>query len=183
LRGDLPSGSIDPGDFLYARELVDFVRKMHGDWFKIKVAAYPEYHPQSTSPSDDIAYFCDKVRAGADEAITQYFYNVEAYVHFVDACRQRGVDIPIIPGIMPITNYDRLIRFSANCGAEIPRWIRLRLSEFGERQRDDLLAFGQDVVARFCRQLLAVGAPGLHFYTMNQSGSVLEIYRRLQAGG
>lgn len=180
LRGDLPSGSIDPGDFLYASELVEFIRKMHGDWFEIKVAAYPEFHPQAASPMEDVDNFCKKIRAGADEALTQYFYNPDAYEQFVDECQKRGITAPIVPGIMPIINYERLVRFSDACGAEIPRWLRLRLSGFDEKtQRDDLNKFSADVVANLCEKLLKLGAPGLHFYTMNQSEPILDISERI----
>ncbi len=179
LRGDMPSGAAGgSGDFQYANELVEFIREETGDWFHIEVAAYPEYHPQAKSPVEDLANFVRKVRAGADSAITQYFYNSDAYFRFVEAAQQRGCKVPIVPGIMPITNYAQLARFSDACGAEIPRWIRLRLASFGE-DRASIQAFGLDVVTDLCKQLLAVGAPGLHFYTMNQAGPTLELWRRL----
>ncbi len=179
LRGDMPSGAAGgSGDFQYANELVEFIREETGDWFHIEVAAYPEYHPQAKSPVEDLANFVRKVRAGADSAITQYFYNSDAYFRFVEAAQQRGCKVPIVPGIMPITNYAQLARFSDACGAEIPRWIRLRLASFGE-DRASIQAFGLDVVTDLCKQLLAVGAPGLHFYTMNQAGPTLQLWRRL----
>lgn len=179
LRGDLPSGAAGgAGDFRYANELVEFIRAETGDWFHIEVAAYPEYHPQSRSPDDDLRNFARKVKAGADSAITQYFYNSDAYFRFCDDARALGVEVPIVPGIMPITNYTQLARFSDACGAEIPRWIRLKLQSFGD-DRESIRAFGLDVVADLCDQLLAVDAPGLHFYTMNQAEPTLELWRRL----
>lgn len=179
LRGDMPSGAAGgAGDFHYANELVAFARSETGAWFHIEVAAYPEYHPQSRSPADDMANFLRKVRAGADSAITQYFYNADSYSRFVDQASQHGCSIPIVPGIMPITNYTQLARFSDMCGAEIPRWIRLKLQSFGD-DRASIQAFGLDVVTELCRKLLAAGAPGLHFYTMNQAGPTLELWRRL----
>ena len=181
LRGDLPSGmGGDGGDLRYARDLVAFIREETGDWFHIEVAAYPEMHPQAASASADLAHFMEKVKAGADSAITQYFYNADAYFDFVERARGRGVTIPIVPGVMPITNSSQLLRFSEMCGAEIPRWIRLRLAEFGD-DRASIRAFGQDVVARLCTRLLEGGAPGLHFYTLNQAEPTLEIWRRLIA--
>ena len=179
LRGDVPSGAAGgAGDFRYAADLVAFVRREMGDWFKIEVACYPEVHPQSRTPRDDLQHFIDKVRAGADSAITQYFYNVDAYRRFVDEVRRAGCEVPIVPGIMPITNYAQLARFSDACGAEIPRWIRRRLESFHD-DRDGIRAFGLDVVTALCEQLLADGAPGLHFYTMNQAEAPLQIWRRL----
>ncbi len=179
LRGDLPSGAAGgAGDFRYANELVEFIRAETGDWFRIEVAAYPECHPQARSPADDLANFVRKVRAGADSAITQYFYNPDAYVRFVDDVAALGCTVPIVPGIMPITNYAQLARFSDACGAEIPRWIRKRLESFGD-DRESILAFGLDVVTDLCERLLAIGAPGLHFYTMNQAEPTLAIWRRL----
>jgi methylenetetrahydrofolate reductase (NADPH) len=178
LRGDLPSGYGPMGDFQYASDLVHFIRKEMGDVFHIEVAAYPEMHPQAVSPLEDVKNFVRKVHSGADSAITQYFYNPDAYFRFVEAVQKEGVTIPIVPGIMPITNFSQLVRFSDMCGAEIPRWIRLRLASFG----DDLAsirAFGLDVVSQLCLQLLAGGAPGLHFYSMNQSAPTLEICQRL----
>lgn len=170
LRGDLPSGMgrIDPGTFRYASELVTCLRADYGAAFHIEVGAYPEYHPQAASASADLDNFKHKVGCGADSAITQYFYNGDAYFAFVEACGKRGIDIPIVPGIMPITNYSQLARFSDACGAEIPRWIRRRLEAFGE-DRDAIRAFGHEVVLKLCERLLAGGAPGLHFYTMNQA--------------
>jgi methylenetetrahydrofolate reductase (NADPH) len=180
LRGDMPSGAAGgAGEFQYANELVAFVRAETGGWFHIEVAAYPEYHPQSRSPADDLANFVRKVNAGANSAITQYFYNAEAYFRFVDEARRAGCDVPIVPGIMPITNFAQLARFSDACGAEIPRWIRLRLASFGD-DRASIQAFGLDVVGDLCERLLAAGAPGLHFYTMNQAGPTLELWRRLR---
>ena len=181
LRGDLPSGSVDAGDFRYASELVAFIRDETGDWFHIDVAAYPEFHPQSRNPMDDVASFARKIEAGANSAITQYFYNADAYWHFVDVCASRGIDVPIVPGVMPIGSFTKLARFSDACGAEIPRWIRLRLQGFGDDTKS-IRAFGLDVVTRLCEQLRAGGAPGLHFYTMNQSTATLEICRRLGLG-
>ncbi len=179
LRGDMPSGAAGgAGDFDYASELVAFIRAETGDWFHIEVAAYPEYHPQARSPAEDLANFVRKVRAGADSAITQYFYNPDAYVRLVDEARRAGCTVPIVPGIMPITNFAQLARFSDACGAEIPRWIRMKLASFGD-DRSSIQAFGLDVVAALCERLLSLGAPGLHFYTMNQAGPTLELWRRL----
>ena len=178
LRGDIPSGMREIGEFRYANELVAFVREHAGRHFRIEVAAYPEYHPQAASPERDLDAFVHKVAAGADAAITQYFYNADAYFRFVDTVRARGVTIPVVPGIMPITNYAQLARFSDACGAEIPRWIRRKLEAFGE-DRDSIRAFGLDVVAAMCERLLAQGAPGLHFYTMNLAGPTLAIAERL----
>ena len=179
LRGDLPSGAAGgAGDFRYANELVEFIRAETGDWFHVEVAAYPEYHPQSRSPADDLANFARKVKAGADSAITQYFFNSDAYFRFVEDAQALGVEVPIVPGIMPITNYTQLARFSDACGAEIPRWIRLKLQSYGD-DRDAIRAFGLDVVTDLCEQLLAVDAPGLHFYTMNQAEPTLELWARL----
>ena len=179
LRGDRPSGTgVGGGDPAYANELVALIREHFGDHFHIEVAAYPEMHPQAPSFPVDIDNFCNKIRAGANSAITQYFYNVDAYIHFVKQCRQRGVDAPMVPGIMPITNYSNLARFSDACGAEIPRWIRKRLESYGDDSAS-IRAFGAEVVTRLCEQLLEAGAPGLHFYTMNQAGPTLEIWDRL----
>ena len=178
LRGDVPSGMGGRAEVQYAEELVRLLREHWGDAFTIEVAAYPEVHPDAASPDDDIEHFAAKVAAGADEAITQYFYNADAYFDFVDRAAARGVSIPVIPGIMPITNRDSLLRFSDACGAEIPRWIRLRLDAL----RDDaegLRAFGADVVTTLCERLVAGGAPGLHFYTMNQSRPSLRILDNL----
>jgi methylenetetrahydrofolate reductase (NADPH) len=180
LRGDMPSGAAGgAGDFQYANELVGFIRAETGDWFHIEVAAYPEYHPQSRSPADDLANFVRKVHAGGNSAITQYFYNADAYFRFVDEAQRAGCAVPIVPGIMPITNFSQLARFSDACGAEIPRWIRLKLASFGD-DRAAIQAFGLDVVTAMCEQLLSAGAPGLHFYTMNQAGPTLELWRRLE---
>ncbi|MEW6590063.1 MAG: methylenetetrahydrofolate reductase [NAD(P)H] [Pseudomonadota bacterium] len=178
LRGDLPSGSMDVGEFQYANELVAFIRQETGDWFHIEVAAYPEIHPQARSWTEDLKNFKRKVDAGANSAITQYFFNADAYFRFVDETRAMGVSIPIVPGIMPIGNYVQLARFSDACGAEIPRWLRKKLESYG----DDLAsirAFGLDVVTDLCDRLLAGGAPGLHFYTMNQAGPSTTIWQRL----
>ncbi|MEJ2106026.1 MAG: methylenetetrahydrofolate reductase [NAD(P)H] [Acidiferrobacteraceae bacterium] len=168
LRGDLPEGMTDPGEFRYADELVQFIREETGDRFFIEIAAYPEKHPQAASLQEDLLNFRKKVDAGADSAITQYFYNPDAYYRFVDSLAAAGVEIPVVPGIMPITNYKQLARFSANCGAEIPRWIATRLDGFGD-DLDSIREFGLDVVTRLCQQLLDHGAPGLHFYTLNRA--------------
>jgi methylenetetrahydrofolate reductase (NADPH) len=179
LRGDMPSGAgAGAGDFRYANELVEFIRGETGDWFHIEVAAYPEFHPQARSAQDDLRNFVRKVAAGANSAITQYFYNSDAYFRFVEEVQKLGVGVPIVPGIMPITNYAQLARFSDACGAEIPRWIRLRLQSFGD-DRESIRAFGLDVVTDLCEQLLSVGAPGLHFYTMNQAEPTLALWSRL----
>ena len=178
LRGDLPSGSLDAGDFRFASELVAFIRRETGDWFHIDVAAYPECHPQARSPQDDLVAFKRKVDAGADSAITQYFYNPDAYWHFVDACRGAGVTIPIVPGIMPIGSYSKLARFSDACGAEIPRWIRKQLEGYGDDVAS-IRAYGLDVVTELADSLLARGAPGLHFYTLNQAALTTTIWQRL----
>lgn len=178
LRGDLPSGMADPGEFRYAAELVAFIREETGDWFHIEVAAYPEFHPEARSAQQDLLHFKRKVEAGANAAITQYFYNADAYFRFVEDVEALGVDIPIVPGIMPITNYAQLARFSDACGAEIPRWIRKRLEGFGE-DLASLRAFGLDVVSALCQRLLSGGAPGLHFYTLNQAGPTTAIWQRL----
>ena len=179
LRGDAPSGVAgSSGEFRYAADLVELVRAEYGDWFRIEVAAYPEFHPQARSPSDDLLNFVRKVRAGADSAITQYFYNADAYFRFVDDVARLGCSVPVVPGIMPITNFTQLARFSDNCGAEIPRWMRRRLESFGD-DRASIRAFGADVVTNLCERLLAHGAPGLHFYTMNMAAPTLEIWRRI----
>ncbi len=181
LRGDLPSGMADPGEFHYANELVAFIRQETGDWFHIEVAAYPEFHPQARTAREDLLNFKRKVEAGADAAITQYFYNADAYFRFVDDCRALGITIPIVPGIMPITNYVQLARFSDACGAEIPRWLRKRLEGMGD-DLDEIRAFGLDVVTDLCARLLEGGAPGLHFYTLNQAGPSSTIWQRLGLG-
>ena len=179
LRGDLPSGYGLGGEFQYASDLVEFIRREFGDWFHIEVAAYPEVHPQAKSPHSDLEAFAAKVRAGADSAITQYFYNADAYCRFVDAARGMGLDAPVVPGIMPITSSTQLMRFSDACGAEIPRWIRLRLQAYGD-DTASIRAFGLDVVSRLCEQLRSQGAPGLHFYTMNQAGPTAAIWKALR---
>lgn len=178
LRGDLPSGYGQGGEFQYASDLVAFIRAETGRDFHIEVAAYPETHPQARSPQADLDAYVAKVRAGADAAITQYFYNADAYFRFVEETQRRGVDIPVVPGIMPITSSTQLMRFSDACGAEIPRWIRLRLQSFGD-DTASIRAFGLDVVTDLCDRLQNAGVPGLHFYTMNQSAATLEICRRL----
>ena len=178
LRGDLPSGIAAAGEFRYANELVAFIRGEFGGQFHIEVAAYPEYHPQAKSAQDDLLNFKRKVEAGADSAITQYFYNADAYYHFIDECAAMGVDIPIVPGIMPIGRFAQLARFSDACGAEIPRWIRRKLEGYGDDSAS-IRAFGLDVVTRLCDDLLSAGAPGLHFYTMNQAGLTSTIWQRL----
>lgn len=180
LRGDLPSGmgTGRTGEFRYANDLVTFIRAEHGDHFHIEVAAYPEIHPQATSAQRDLINFARKVEAGADAAITQYFFNADAYFCFVDECLAKGIEIPIVPGIMPITNFTQLARFSDACGAEIPRWVRRRLEGFGD-DTASLRAFGHEVVASLCQQLLDGGAPGLHFYTMNQATPTLRLWEAL----
>jgi methylenetetrahydrofolate reductase (NADPH) len=178
LRGDLPSGLADSGELRYASDLVQFIRENTGDWFQIEVACYPEYHPQTRNAVDEITNFKRKIDAGANAAITQYFYNTEAYYRFVDAAEAAGINIAIVPGIMPISNFSQLARFSEACGTEIPRWMRFRLESF----RDDsasIRAFGLDVVTRMCDELLQAGAPGLHFYTLNQAGLTSTIWQRL----
>jgi methylenetetrahydrofolate reductase (NADPH) len=178
LRGDLPSGYGGGGEFRFANELVEFIRAETGDWFHIEVAAYPETHPQARSPQDDLQNFARKVQAGANAAITQYFYNADAYFQFVDNVRKMGIDVPVVAGIMPITNYTQLMRFSDMCGAEIPRWVRLKLASFGDDSAS-IKAFGLDVVTALCERLLAGGAPGLHFYSMNQAVATTAIWQRL----
>jgi methylenetetrahydrofolate reductase (NADPH) len=179
LRGDLPSGSADAGEFRYANELVEFIRAATGDWFHIEVAAYPEYHPQARNPGEDLANFRRKIDAGADSAITQYFFNAAGYYRFVDEARAAGIGVPIVPGIMPILSFSKLARFSDACGAEIPRWIRLKLESFGD-DAESIRAFGLDVVAKLCADLLEHGAPGLHFYTLNQAALTKAIWQRLE---
>jgi methylenetetrahydrofolate reductase (NADPH) len=181
LRGDLPSGMGEIGEFRYASELVSFIRAEHGDWFWIEVAGYPEYHPQSRSPRHDLENFVRKVKAGANSAITQYFYNADAYFRFVDDVRKLGVDVPIVPGIMPITNYAQLMRFSEMCGAEVPRWIARRLESFGD-DREAIRAFGLEVVTRLCERLVKEGVPGLHFYTLNTATASKAICEQLGYG-
>lgn len=179
LRGDLPSGYGAGGEFQYASDLVAFIRAETGQAFHIEVAAYPEVHPQARSPQSDLQAFAAKVKAGADSAITQYFFNSDAYFRFVDDAHAMGVDVPVVPGIMPILGSSQLLRFSDACGAEVPRWIRLRLQSFGD-DTASIKAFGLDVVTDLCDQLLTAGVPGLHFYTMNQSDAVGQIITRLQ---
>ncbi|MRV75763.1 methylenetetrahydrofolate reductase [NAD(P)H] [Duganella sp. FT92W] len=178
LRGDLPSGYGAAGEFRYANELVEFIRAETGDWFHIEVAAYPEVHPQARSPQHDLEAFVRKVNAGANAAITQYFYNADAYFNFVDQATKAGVTVPIVPGIMPITNYTQLMRFSDMCGAEIPRWVRLKLASFGD-DTASIKAFGLDVVTDLAKRLLAGGAPGIHFYSMNQAAPTTALWQRL----
>ena len=178
LRGDLPSGAASAGELRYASELVAFIREETGDHFNVEVACYPEFHPQARSPLDDLRNFKRKLDAGADSAITQYFFNADSYFRFVDDCEALGITVPIVPGIMPIGNFSQLARFSDACGAEIPRWLRLKLQSFG----DDLASIrslGLDVVTELCDRLLSAGAPGLHFYTMNQAGLTSTIWQRL----
>ncbi len=181
LRGDLPSGYGGAGEFRYASELVEFIRAETGDWFHIEVAAYPEVHPQARSPQDDLQAFARKVQAGANAAITQYFYNADAYFQFMDQTRKLGIDVPVVAGIMPITNYTQLSRFSEMCGAEIPRWVRLKLASYGDDSAS-IKAFGLDVVSQLCERLLAGGAPGLHFYSMNQAAPTTALWQRLVKG-
>ncbi|WP_297577168.1 methylenetetrahydrofolate reductase [NAD(P)H] [uncultured Deefgea sp.] len=178
LRGDIPSGMGEFGEFRYANELVSFLRSEFGDWFHIEVAAYPEFHPQSPNAEADLRNFINKVNAGADSAITQYFFNADAYFRFVDEVQARGVHIPIVPGIMPIQNYSQLQRFSDMCGAEIPRWLRLRLQAYSD-DTASIRAFGLDFVTELSDRLLAGGAPGLHFYTLNAAGAVSTVCQRL----
>jgi methylenetetrahydrofolate reductase (NADPH) len=178
LRGDLPSGMAQGGEFRYANELVAFIRTEFGDTFHIDVASYPEYHPQANSPQEDLKNFKRKVEAGADSVITQYFYNADAYFRFVDECEAMGINIPIVPGIMPINKFSQLARFSDACGAEIPRWIRKRLEGYGDDSAS-IRAFGLDVVTDLCDRLLSAGTPGLHFYTLNSAGLTTTIWQRL----
>ena len=178
LRGDLPSGTMDAGEFRHANELVAFIRAETGDWFHVDVAAYPEVHPQARSAADDLANFKRKIDAGANSAITQYFYNADAYFRFVDDCEAAGVRVPIVPGVMPIASATKLVRFSDACGAEIPRWIRRRLEGYGD-DTPSIRAFGLDVVTDLCARLVSRGAPGLHFYTLNQASLTTTIWQRL----
>ena len=178
LRGDMPSGMLSAGEFRHANELVAFIREETQDHFHIEVAAYPEMHPQAPNFRADLQNFKRKVEAGANSAITQYFFNPEAYFRFLDDCEKTGIDIPIVPGIMPITNHTQIARFSEMCGADIPRWIRKRLEQLGD-DREGIRAFGLEVISDLCQRLLEEGAPGLHFYTLNQSEAVLGIYRNL----
>jgi methylenetetrahydrofolate reductase (NADPH) len=181
LRGDMPSGMVEAGEFRYANELVTFIREETGDHFHLEVAAYPEYHPQANNPDRDLANFTRKVEAGANSAITQYFYNADAYFRFVDRCAGAGIDIPVVPGIMPVTNYHQLARFSDACGAEIPRWMRKRLEAYGD-DIASIRAFGEEVVTSMCARLLREGAPGLHFYTMNRAKPAVAIWKNLGLG-
>ncbi len=178
LRGDMPSGLAAAGDFRYASELVRFIREETGDWFHIEVAGYPEYHPQARKPEQDLRAFKAKIDAGANAAITQYFYNPDAYFHFVEQARALGIEVPIVPGIMPINNFSQLARVSDACGAEIPRWMRLKLEGYGDDSAS-VKAFGMDVVTDLCDKLLAGGAPGLHVYTMNLAGPASTLWQRL----
>lgn len=179
LRGDLPSGAAgSAGDFAYANELVAFIRAQTGDWFHIEVAAYPEFHPQARSAQDDMNAFARKVKAGASSAITQFFYNPDAYVRFVDDVRKLGVEVAIVPGVMPLTNYTQIKRFCEKSAIELPRWIEERLRAYGDDVAS-IKAFGLDVVTDLCEQLLSEGSPGLHFYTMNQAGPTLALWQRL----
>ena len=178
LRGDLPSGMATTGEFQYANELVSFIRAETGNHFHIEVAAYPEFHPQAKSPRDDLLNFQRKITAGADSAITQYFYNADSYFKFVEQCHKLGITAPIVPGIMPIGKFSQLARFSDACGAEIPRWIRKTLESYGD-DTASVQAFGLDVVTQLCERLLVGGVPGLHFYTLNQSAPALAIWKRL----
>lgn len=178
LRGDVPSGMAQAGEFRYASELVAFIRESFGKIFHIEVAAYPEYHPQARSVQADLENFKRKIDAGADSAITQYFYNADAYFHFVDLCESLGLSVPVVPGIMPINKFSQLVRFSDSCGAEIPRWIRKKLEGYGDDSAS-IHAFGLDVVTKMCERLLKEGAPGLHFYTMNSAELTSKIWKRL----
>lgn len=180
LRGDLPSGTATAGEFRYASDLIRFIRETQGkDWF-IEVAAYPEYHPQQRYAKRDLQHFADKVKAGADSAITQFFFNPDAYFHFVDEVRALGVTVPIVPGIMPIHNYAKIAQFAARDGIEIPRWVALKMEGFMD-DAASVREFGIDVVTRLCRRLIEGGAPGIHFYTLNQSALSLEVCKRLGA--
>jgi methylenetetrahydrofolate reductase (NADPH) len=181
LRGDLPSGMGQYGEFSHANQLVEFIRAETGDWFHIDVAAYPETHPQAKSPASDLQFFVEKMKAGANSAVTQYFFNSDAYFRFVEDAYDLGVTQPIIAGIMPITNCSQVLRFSDACGAEVPRWIRLRLQSFGD-DTASIKSFGEDVVTDLCDQLLVTGAPGLHFYSLNQADAVLAIAENLNLG-
>ncbi|NBQ69309.1 MAG: methylenetetrahydrofolate reductase [NAD(P)H] [Nitrosomonadaceae bacterium] len=178
LRGDLPSGMAQAGEFRYASELVAFIRQEYGSSFHIEVAAYPEYHPQARSAQADFDNFKRKIETGASSAITQYFYNADAYFHFVELCESVGLNIPVVPGIMPINKFSQLVRFSDTCGAEIPRWIRKKLESYGD-DSESIQAFGLDVVTGLCEQLLQAGAPGLHFYTLNSANLTSAIWQRL----
>jgi len=179
LRGDLPSGmGGDAGELKYANELVAFIREHSGDYFNLEVAAYPEFHPQAPSAEADLLNFKKKVDAGANSAITQYFFNADSYFYFIDRIETMGIDIPVVPGIMPITNYSNLVRFSDMCGAEVPRWIKKQLEAYGDNS-ESIAKFGEEVVTRMCETLIDAGVPGIHFYTMNQSGPTLKIWDNL----
>ncbi len=178
LRGDLPSGVREPGEFRYANELVSYIREETGDHFYIEVAAYPEIHPQAVNAFKDLEHFKNKMNAGANTAITQYFFNSDSYFSFIDSCEKMGIDAPIVPGIMPINNYIQLARFSDACGAEIPRWIRQRLESYGD-DLDSIKSFGVEVITNMCDRLLSQGAPGLHFYTMNKAEPTVTIWNNL----
>lgn len=178
LRGDLPSGMAETGEFQYASDLVKFIRNKYGDYFDLTVAAYPEFHPQAKNVQSDISAFVEKAKAGANAAITQYFYNVDAYFNFVEEVQKKGVEIPIIPGIMPISSYSKLARFSDACGAEIPRWIRKKFESFGD-DTESVKKFGVEVVSKMCEKLLQNGVKELHFYSMNQADLVLQITKNL----
>ena len=178
LRGDLPSGTYGVGEFRYANELVEFIRQETGDLFQIEVAAYPEFHPQARSAQENLQHFKLKVDAGANAAITQYFFNADAYFNFVDECQAMNIAIPIVPGIMPINNFSQLARFSDACGAEIPRWMRLKMQSYGD-DTASIRAFGLEVICALCDRLLSQGVPGLHFYTLNQAGTTSTIWQRL----
>ncbi len=181
LRGDLPSGMADPGEFRYANELVSFIRQETGDWFEIEVAAYPETHPQARNYREDLLNFKRKVDAGANAAITQYFFNADAYFNFVDDCAELGVTLPIVPGIMPISNFSQLSRFSTMCGADIPRWLARKMESYGDDSAS-IKAFGLDFVTGLCERLIEGGVPGLHFYTLNQAGLTSTLWQRLGLG-
>jgi len=178
LRGDMPSGMVDAGEFRYANELVQFIREETGNAFSVEIAAYPEFHPQARTAQENLRHFKMKVDAGANSAITQYFFNADAYFNFIDECEAMGINLPIVPGIMPINNFSQLARFSDACGAEIPRWLRLKLQGYGD-DTASIKAFGLDVITNLCDRLLSAGAPGLHFYTLNQAGPASTIWQRL----
>ena len=178
LRGDLPSGSASAGELRHASDLVAFIRGKTGHHFHVEVACYPEFHPQARSPADDLQHFKQKIEAGADSAITQYFFNVDSYFRFIDDCESLGISVPIVPGIMPIGNFSQLARFSDSCGADIPRWLRLKMQSFGD-DIASIRSLGLDVVTELCDRLLSAGAPGLHFYTMNRAGLTSTIWQRL----
>lgn len=178
LRGDVPSGEVSAGDFRYASELVAFIRAETGDYFHIEVAAYPEFHPEARTPTADLLNLKRKMDAGANSAITQYFYNVDAYFRFIDLCESSGISMPVVPGVMPIYNITQLARFSSVCGAEIPRWLKMRLEEYGDDMAS-LRAFGVDVVSEMCETLIGQGAPSLHFYTLNQAGTISNIIHNI----